>query len=106
MTRLKQSHMEAQSETPDLSNFLESWPYDPEQNVRLARGANGREILVVRQPLKLEEYEVEGRPDGQRPHGMESAYELQLAQWAAAKSAGAENAFKLTTMDCAKLFEE
>ena len=100
------SHMEAQSETPDLRKFLESWPYDPEHNVRLARGANGREILVVRQPFGLEEYEVDGRPDGQRPHGMESAYGVQLARLAAAKRVGAEDAFKLTTADCAELFDE
>lgn len=45
---------------PDLRQFLDSWPYDPAHNVRFARGANGREIIVVRQPMGIEQYEMEG----------------------------------------------
>ena len=93
-------------EAPDLRRFLESWPYDPTSNVRLARGTDGREIIMVRQPMGLEQYEVEGRPDGQRPHGLESAFEHQLQRLAAAKRAGTEDAFKLTAADCAELFDE
>ena len=94
------------SETPDLRKFLDSWPYDPDNNVRLARGADEREIMLVRQPLGLEEYEVQGRPDGQRPHESESVLEFQYARLAAARNAGAESALKLTAADCADLFDE
>jgi hypothetical protein len=94
------------NEMLDLRQFLNVWPYDPDNNVRLARGADGREIIVVRQPMGLETYEVDGRPDGQRPHGAESAFDFQLARLAAAKRAGAEAAFKLTAADCAELFDE
>lgn len=87
--------------TPDLRNFLGSWPYDPDHNVRLARIGNKREIMVVRQPMGLEQYELDGRPDGQRPHGLESVLEFQLARLAAA-----EDAFRLSAADCAELFNE
>jgi len=98
--------MEALSETPDLRKFLEGWPYDPGKNVRLGYGVNGRQIMVVRQPLGLEEHEVEGRPDGQRPHGMESALEFRFRRLAAARRAGAEDVFKLTAANCVELFDE
>jgi hypothetical protein len=93
-------------QTHDLRKFLDSWPYDPTHNVRLARVGNGREIMIVRQPTGLEEYEVEGRPDGQRPHGFESVLEFQLGRLAAAKEAAAEDEFRLSVADCAELFDE
>jgi hypothetical protein len=94
------------SGAPDLREFLDGWPYDADNNVQFARGADGREIIVVRQPMGLEIYEADGRPDGQRPHGMESALEFQLTRLAAAKRADAETAFKLTAADCTELFDE
>jgi hypothetical protein len=93
-------------ETPDLRRFLDSWPYDPDHNVGLARIGKRREIIVVRQPAGLEQYEVEGRPDGQRPHGLESALEFQQGRLAAARKADAEEAFRLNAADCTELFEE
>src|SRR5262245_19282149 len=91
---------------PDLRCFLASWPYDPANNVRLVRGADGREIILVRQPLGLEEYEVDGRPDGKRPYGMESAFDFQLLHLAGAKQGGLEQSFQLTVSDCLELFNE
>ena len=91
---------------PDLREFLNSWPYDPGNNVRLAHGANGREIILVRQPMGMEICEVDGRPDGQHPHGMESALEFQLTRFAAAIRAGAEAVFQLAAADCTELFHE
>src|SRR5437867_871140 len=90
----------------DLRQFLDGWPYGSRNSIRLTRGVEGREIMLVRQPMGVEQYELEGRPDGQRPHGMESALEFQLSRLAAAKRAGAENAFKLSAADCAELFDE
>jgi hypothetical protein len=83
------------SRYPDLREFLARWPYDPGQNVRIVRGGDGRHVMFVRQAMGIEEYEVDGRPDGLRPHGVESALDFQLGRLAAAKSAGAEEAFRL-----------
>jgi hypothetical protein len=90
----------------DLRSFLEDWPYNVENNVRVAHGEDGREIILVRQPMGLEQFEIDGRPDGQRPYGMDSTLGFQLSRLAAAKCADAENAFKLTAETCAELFAE
>ena len=94
------------SRYPDLREFLARWPYDPDQNVRIVRGGDGRQVMFVRQAMGIEEYEVDGRPDGLRPHGMESALDFQLGRLAAARRASAEEAFRLSAKDCAELFNE
>ena len=94
------------SGAPDLRGFLNSWPYDPGNNVRVASGTNGREIIVIRLPMGLETYEADGRPDGQQPHGMESVLEFQLTRFADAARAGACAVFHLAAADCAELFHE
>jgi len=67
----------------DLSDFLKAWPYNFEDNIRVITCSDGRKVMQVRQPMGVEQYELDGRPDGLRPHGMESAlhyYEAQLAE--------------------------
>ncbi len=90
----------------DLRPWLEGWPYDPDQTVRIVRGDDGREILQVRTPLGLEQHELEGRPDGQHPHGAASALDYQLGRLERAKAAGDEASFALRADDCAELFTE
>jgi hypothetical protein len=91
---------------PDLRKHLDRWPYDPDDNVLLVRGEDGRQIMLVRQLAGLEQYEVEGRPDGQRPHGMESSLEFHLARLATAKTTGLEETFRLSAATCEELFKE
>jgi hypothetical protein len=90
----------------DLKDWLSDWPYDDVHNVRIARGADGREIMHVRTPLGIEQYELEGRPDGQRPYGAESVFDHHLARLAAQKEAGKEDTFRLSRDECAELFDE
>src|SRR6516164_5389851 len=66
------------NDSADIRRILEAWPYDPDKDARLTQGEDGREILQVRTPVGLEQYELDGRPDGARPHGMESALEFYL----------------------------
>jgi hypothetical protein len=94
------------SEPMDLRRLLQSWPYDPSNAIRLARGEDGREIIQVRLPLGVEQYELDGRPDGVRPHGMESALDHHLARVKQARAAGEETGFSLSEEDCAELFAE
>jgi hypothetical protein len=94
------------SDSFDLRRLLESWPYDPDNDARVARGDDGREVLQVRTPLGIEQLEMEGRPDGARPHGVESALEFHLQRLAKAKAAGREAGFELDAGDCAELFSE
>jgi DNA-binding XRE family transcriptional regulator len=90
----------------DLRSFLGSWPYDPENNVRVAHGADGREIILVRQPMGLEEYEIDGRPDGRRIHGMESVFHFHRARFDAAKQSNGLIGLDLSAKDCAELLDE
>jgi hypothetical protein len=94
------------SRSVDLKDLLDAWPYDAENNVRIVRGDDGREIMQVREPLGIEQYELEGRPDGLRPHGMESSLDHYLARLTQARAAGKETEFTLNQNDCAELFAE
>ena len=90
----------------DLRELLQSWPYDPEDNLRVARGADGREILQVRLPCGLEQFEMEGRPDGLPPCEMESWLDYQEDRFQQAQARGEAADFELTEAECAQLFEE
>jgi hypothetical protein len=94
------------SDTFDLRRLLESWPYDPDNDARIVRCEDGREVIQVRTLVGIEQLEISGRPDGARPHGMESALEFHLQRLAKARSAGREAEFELGAGDCAELFNE
>jgi len=90
----------------DMRRLLESWPYEPDNDARVVRGIDGREVLQVRTALGIEQLEISGRPDGARPYGRESALEFHQHRLAEAKTAGNESGFHLDAEQCAELFEE
>jgi len=94
------------SDSMDLRRLFEEWPFDAAADLRTVCGDDGRELLQVRTPLGIEQYEVNGRPDGRRPHDMESALEFQLARLVDARAAGEEAEFKINADDCIELFDE
>jgi hypothetical protein len=56
----------------DIDEALRGWPFDPDAGEILARevkARDGRAIVQVRVELGILQMEVEGRPDGERPHG-------------------------------------
>ena len=59
----------------DITDLLKDWPYDSDQNVRIIVADDGRSVLQVRQPLGIEQYELDGRPDGDRPNGYDNVVE-------------------------------
>ncbi|MFP4363058.1 MAG: UvrB/UvrC motif-containing protein [Spirochaetia bacterium] len=59
----------------DLWRFLRDWEYDPEHPARIISLNSGREVLQVRLPLGVEQYELEGRPDNERPFGRDTVLE-------------------------------
>jgi hypothetical protein len=83
-----------------------SWPYDPENDARVVQGEDGRDLLQVRTPMGIEQYELDGRPDGLRPHGMETSLEYHQHRLTQAKFAGHESDFELSPRECAELFQE
>jgi UvrB/UvrC motif-containing protein len=94
------------TDSVDIRKLLESWPYDPDADARIVQGQDGRQILQVRTLMGLEQYEMEGRPDGLRPHDGESELEYQLGRLAQAKAGGTEAEFELSPADCSALFHE
>lgn len=62
----------------DLTKILHDWEYDEDDNVRFLTGEDGREIMQIRQPLGIEQYDLDGRPDGFKPGGEDSELSLFL----------------------------
>jgi len=58
----------------DLRDILDTWKYEEGNNIRRIATPEGREVLQVRLPLGVEQYELDGRPDGLRPSEAESWY--------------------------------
>lgn len=56
----------------DIRGLLDEWEYDPDATVRFVDGDDGRQILQLRLPLGVEQYELDGRPDGAKPFERES----------------------------------
>ena len=90
----------------DLRQLLDEWPYDPEKDARIIEGDDGRQILQVRTLLGVEQYELEGRPDGVRPHGMETALDFYARRYEEAITRGVADKFKLSARECGELFSE
>ncbi|MCD6339017.1 MAG: UvrB/UvrC motif-containing protein [Verrucomicrobia bacterium] len=91
------------SASDDIAPLLQKWPYDPENNTRVI-DVGDRAVLQVRTPLGIEQYELEGRPDGARPHGCESLLEHHMDRRQKALAAG--ESFRLTEEECEALFQE
>lgn len=62
----------------DLTRILADWQYDADDQYRVIKARDGRRVLQVRQPLGIEQYELDGRPDGLRPLGKASVLEEML----------------------------
>lgn len=90
----------------DLSEVLGRWPYDPDNYVREVIGTDGRRKLQVRFPMGIEQYELDGRPDGLRPMGFESYLHYFLKLRHQASASGAIEGFRLSTADCDLLRDE
>lgn len=62
-----------------IDGILRNWTYDPASvNVRLVNGKDGRDVIQMRLDMGLLQLETTGRPDGLRPEGAETYYDLLL----------------------------
>ena len=63
-----------------IDHILRNWQYDPiSVSTRICRGSDGRDVLQMRVDMGLLQMEVEGRPDGERPHGYETYFDYLLS---------------------------
>jgi len=88
----------------DLSGILNDWPYDPEDNVRFLSTGSGRDIMQIRQPLGVEQYLLDGRPDGLKPEGEDTLLSVYIRKKAEAENSG--GSLTLGEEDFRKLKEE
>ena len=88
----------------DLRSCLESWPYDATRNVRLEHDVNGRDIILVRQPMGLEQFEADGRPDGRQINGKETVLDFHQGRCNWGMQTQSATLFELTREECVELF--
>jgi hypothetical protein len=106
--RHERPEREARAASKDLQPLLKGWDYEPGTiNVRKINGLDGQPKLQMRLDLGLLQMELDGRPDGMKPHGFDSLldyYESQLQEHQGRN--GTELGFHLTTSECQSLREE
>jgi hypothetical protein len=85
-----------------IDDILRGWPYEANAvSVRVVKGKDNREVIQMRLDMGLLQLEMTGRPDGQRPGGVETYFDHLLAL------AGAEGEkFELTEEQCAEADRE
>jgi hypothetical protein len=86
---------------------LAEWPYNPSSNIRIIKINDETEVLQVRKPIGIEQYELDGRPDGKHPHGRDfiiDYFEEKLARHR--KAYGADEGFELSHEEFLLLQEE
>lgn len=90
----------------DIDDALQGWPYDPEPGevvARKLRARDGREVLQIRIELGLIQMEVEGRPDGTRPHQCPTYLSYLEGR---AKAAGRRTGWSMSAEQCAEADRE
>jgi UvrB/uvrC motif len=84
----------------DITNLLRDWEFDSDNQIRIIQAEDGRQVLQVRQPMGIEQYELDGRPDGKKPFGRDSALEeFQARLENYAQTHGGEEGFTLSHDD-------
>lgn len=99
---------EARGAAKDIAPVLRGWSYEPGViNVRKIHGMDGSPKVQMRLDLGLLQMEMNGRPDGVRPHGCESLLEYFEKQLADHQNRyGTDLGFHLSSSQCASLREE
>lgn len=89
----------------DLDNILDGWPHEPGQiKVRRIMGNDGEEKIQLRLDLGVIQMNVNGRPDGQHPHGCESLLAWHRERATDAEAAGEK--YVLNADECGELQQE
>jgi hypothetical protein len=92
----------------DLASIFDGWDYQPGAPiVRKIMGDDGKPKIQLRLDLGVFQMELDGRPDGKRPHGRDSLldhYQALLANHE--QRNGSDEGFKLSLEDFAGLHQE
>jgi hypothetical protein len=92
----------------DITPILKDWEYETGTiNVRKIIGLDGEPKVQMRLDLGLLQMEMNGRPDGSRPHGCESLLDYHERRLRAHRRRnGSETGFQLSEEHCQSLREE
>lgn len=64
-----------------IDHILRKWPYNPTSvSARICAGSDDRDVLQMRVDMGLLQMEIEGRPDGERPHGYDTYFDYLLSR--------------------------
>jgi hypothetical protein len=64
-----------------IDDILREWLFDPQSvSVRVRQGKNGRDVIQMRIDMGLLQMETTGRPDGERPGGLETYYDYLVGR--------------------------
>ncbi len=92
----------------DISKILKDWRFEPGKvTVRRIQGADGNDKIQLRLDLGLLQMETSGRPDGHRPHDVESLlqyYEQELERHK--QECGSDKGFGVDERACEMLRSE
>ena len=96
----------------DIVSILREWDYTPDSNVRKIVGLDGISKIQVRVDQGafqgILQLNLDGRPDGKRPHGVEFVldhYRASLEDYRGEHDGG-EEGFELSRESCQELFDE
>jgi tetratricopeptide (TPR) repeat protein len=92
----------------DLRMVTDGWPYEPGQvSVRRVRGLDNRLKIQMRVDLGVLQMELQGRPDGGRPHGYESLLQYQKERIEAYRRRNdSDLGFVLDAAECREIRDE
>lgn len=92
----------------DIRNLLDGWDYKPHEiSVRTIKGDDGKEKIQLRLDLGLLQMEIDGRPDGKRPHRRQSLFDYyKFLLKKIIEKYGTDENFVLNTDETMKLYQE
>lgn len=92
-----------------MTELLQEWDYQPGQvAARRFQGEDGQEKIQLRVDLGILQMNAEGRPDGKRPLGQPSWFDVQKQRLERIREEhdGDDGDYRLNPEDCAKLQQE
>jgi len=100
--------MEEDKQSLDITRILKGWDHSPDtMTVRRITGDDHRDKIQLRLDLGLLQMEVDGRPDGKRPHGFESLLDYYLDALRRYKEQkGTDEGWRLSATEANKLRAE
>jgi UvrB/uvrC motif len=89
----------------DITPIISGWDFNPDElQVRMITALDGSAKIQMRIDLGLLQMEVEGRPDGDKPHGFESLLDYHEARARQASEIG--KTYELDPGACTQLMRE